>query len=134
MNAARNGRILVFICIYVLIMNIIRRITEQEIRNISANAARRIVSEQYDDGLEDELAYVGATGGATEKEIEGWTEDLWINLNKTLQNANWLFNKTRDEKYARIMDVVAGALDFFPPNAHRIYMQVDYDPSDGWGG
>jgi hypothetical protein len=91
-------------------------------------------SDVSDDELSDELEAVGAIGEATPEEIKGWEEDLWINVNKTLQNANYLFNKTRDEKYAKIAEIIGNSLELFPEDAENIYMGIDYDPNAGYGG
>ena len=87
-----------------------------------------------DDELHDELTAAGATGEATPEQIQGWEEDLWINVNKSLQNANYLFNKTRDEKYAKIAEMIGNTLELFPENAGSMYMGIDYDPEGGYGG
>ncbi len=115
---------------------------EERINNITASDLHRIVNESitsilreddvYDE-LGDELRDAGATGEATPEQINEWEEDLWININKTLQNAQYLFNKTRDEKYAKIEEMVSMALDYLPDGEQR-FAQVDYDPSGGYGG
>jgi len=124
------------------IMKKIIRLTEGDLHQIVKKSVNKILRESYynpdeddfddDDELNDELEAVGATGGATPKQIQGWEEDLWININKTLQNANYLFNKTRDERYAKIAEAVSNALDYFPEG--ESYMTCDYDPDAGYGG
>ena len=113
------------------------RLTESELHDLVKESVIKILNEVYnggeDDELNDELNTVGATGEATPEQINEWEEDLWININKTLQNAQYLFNKTRDEKYAKIEEMVSGALDYFPDGEQR-FAQVDYDPSGGYGG
>lgn len=120
------------------------RFTENELKSLVREAALKVLNEAYndmnfdsgidDDELHDELAAAGATGKATPEQIQGWEEDLWININKSLQNANYLFNKTRDEKYAKITEVIGNALELFPKNAENMYMGIDYDPEAGYGG
>lgn len=112
------------------------RLTETELHRIINESVRDILCEVYtdDDELQDELAAVGARGGATDKQIFGWEEDLWININKTMQNALYLFNKTRDERYAKIEGIVSKALELFPKDASNKFMGVDYDPEEGYGG
>jgi hypothetical protein len=124
------------------IMKKIIRLTEGDLHKIVKKSVNKILRESYynpdeddfddDDELNDELEAAGATGGATEEQLFGWREDLWININKTLQNANYLFNKTRDERYAKIAEAVSNALDYFPEG--ESYMTCDYDPDAGYGG
>lgn len=124
------------------IMKKIIRLTEGDLHKIVKKSVSKILRESYynpdeddfddDDELNDELEAAGATGGATEEQLFGWREDLWINVNKTLQNANYLFNKTRDERYAKIAEAVSNALDYFPEG--ESYMTCDYDPDAGYGG
>ena len=115
-------------------MKRIIKLTESDLHRIVESSAKRILKELKDwDELDDELNTVGATGEATPEQINEWEEDLWININKTLQNAQYLFNKTRDEKYAKIEEMVSRALDYFPDGEQR-FAQVDYDPSGGYGG
>ena len=123
-------------------MKKIIRLTEGDIHKIVKKSVNKILQEAYfnpnddgsddDDELYDELEAAGATEGATEKQLFGWREDLWINVNKTLQNANYLFNKTRDERYAKIAEAVSNAFEYFPEG--ESYMTCDYDPNAGYGG
>lgn len=120
------------------------KLTENELHTLVKESVMIILNEAYndmnfnsdvsDDELSDELEAVGAIGEATPEEIKGWEEDLWINVNKTLQNANYLFNKTRDEKYAKIAEIIGNSLELFPEDAENIYMGIDYDPNAGYGG
>lgn len=120
------------------------RLTENDLKALVREATLKVLNEAYndmnfdsgidDDELNDELEAAGATGKATPKQIQGWEEDLWININKSLQNANYLFNKTRDEKYAKIAEVIGNALELFPKNAENMYIGIDYDPDAGYGG
>ena len=124
------------------IMKKIIRLTEGDLHQIVKKSVNEILRESYyspdeddfddDDELDDELEAAGATGGATEEQLFGWREDLWININKTLQNANYLFNKTRDERYAKIAEAVSNAFEYFPEG--ESYMTCDYDPDAGYGG
>ena len=121
--------------------NIIR-LTESDLHRIVKSSVGKILRESYndfdfddgydDDELDDELEAAGVGGSATPEDIERWREDLWINLNKTFQNVNYLFNKTRDESYARVSSAVGDAIDAFP--GKRAYMERDYDPDEGYGG
>jgi len=124
-------------------MKKIIRLTESDLHKIIKKSVNRMLHEAYytpnsdddiddDDELYDELETAGATGGATEEQLFGWREDLWINVNKTLQNANYLFNKTRDERYAKIAEAVSNAFEYFPEG--ESYMTRDYDPDAGYGG
>jgi hypothetical protein len=116
-------------------MKRIVKLNETKLRRIINSTVKNILKEGYkDDDLYYELKDAGATGGATEEQIKGWEEDLWININKTYQNANYLFNKTRDERYAKISEIVSNAFDMFPKNASSNYMTIDYDPENGYGG
>lgn len=114
------------------------RLTESELHDLVKASVIKILNEAYnsgeDDELDDELESAGATVGATPEQIQGWEEDLWININKTFQNANFLFNKTRDERFAKISEIISNAFELFPPNADSMYMGINYDPSDGYGG
>lgn len=111
------------------------RLTEQDMHRIVKETVNRLLRENTDDDeLWDELEAAGATGNATPEQIAGWEEDLWINLNKTFQNANYLFNKTRDKRYARISEALSEAFALFPEDASSKYMQIDYNPNDGYGG
>jgi len=118
------------------------RLTENDIHRIVKASVNKILRERYEgfdddfdeDDENDELAAAGATGGATPEQIQGWEEDLWININKTFQNANYLFNKTRDKRFAKISEAISNAFELFPSNADRIYMKIDYDPDAGYGG
>lgn len=120
------------------------RLTENDLKALVREAALKVLNEAYndmnfdsgidDDELHDELTAAGATGEATPEQIQGWEEDLWININKSLQNANYLFNKTRDEKYAKIAELIGNTLELFPENAGSMYMGIDYDPEGGYGG
>ena len=112
------------------------RLRESELRNIIKETINGVLREDFDDDeLRDELDAVGARGGKpTEQQIFSWEEDLWINVNKALQNATYLFNKTRDERYAKIESAISEALSYFPDDAHMKYMAVDYDPDRGYGG
>ena len=118
------------------------RLTENDIHRIVKASVNKILREKYEgfdddfdeDEENDELAAAGATGGVTPEQIQGWEEDLWININKTFQNANYLFNKTRDERFAKISEAISNAFELFPSNADRIYMKIDYDPDAGYGG
>lgn len=120
------------------------RLTENDLKALVREATLKVLNEAYNDmnfdsgiddnELHDELEAAGATGKATESEIFGWEEDLWINVNKTLQNANYLFNKTRDERYAKIAKVISGVLELFPSDAENRYMGIDYDSKKGYGG
>ena len=120
----------------------IQKLTERDIHNMVKYSVNRLLREKYegfdDDFDEDEeneeLDAAGAVGVATPEEIQGGEEDLWININKTFQNANYLFNKTRDERFAKISEVISNAFELFPSNADRIYMKIDYDPDAGYGG
>ena len=125
-------------------MKKIFRLTESDLHKIIKKSVNKILHESYynpsseddfsDEELGDELEAAGATGGATPKQIQGWEEDLWININKTFQNANYLFNKTRDKRFAKISEAISNAFELFPSNADRIYMKIDYDPDAGYGG
>ncbi len=124
-------------------MKKIVRLTEDDLHKIVKKSVNKILREAYynpddddfdEDEENDELDAAGATGGATPEQIQGWEEDLWININKTFQNANYLFNKTRDERFAKISEVISNAFELFPSNADRIYMKIDYDPETGYGG
>ena len=116
-------------------MKKIIRLTEGDIHKIVKKSVNKILQEAYfnpnddgsddDDELYDELEAAGATEGATEKQLFGWREDLWI-------NANYLFNKTRDERYAKIAEAVSNAFEYFPEG--ESYMTCDYDPNAGYGG
>ena len=121
----------------------IQKLTERDIHNMVKYSVNRLLREKYEsfddddfdeDEENDELEAAGATGGATPEQIQGWEEDLWININKTFQNANYLFNKTRDERFAKISEAISNAFELFPSNADRIYMKIDYDPDAGYGG
>jgi len=121
----------------------IQKLTERDIHNMVKYSVNRLLREKYEsfddddfdeDEENDELEAAGATGGATPEQIQGWEEDLWININKTFQNANYLFNKTRDERFAKISEAISNAFEFFPSNADEIYMTCDYDPEAGYGG
>ena len=125
-------------------MKKIVRLTEDDLHKIVKKSVNKILREAYynpdsdddldddDDELDDELEAAGATGEATEEQLFGWREDLWININKTFQNANYLFNKTRDERYAKIAETVSNAFEYFPEG--ESYMTRDYDPEAGYGG
>ena len=109
------------------------RLTESDLHSIIKESVNKVLNE--DDELQDELDAVGARGGKpTEQEILNWEEDLWINVNKAFQNANYLFNKTRDEKYAKMSEAIASALMLFPDDSENRFMTVDYDPDKGYGG
>lgn len=121
----------------------IQKLTEKDLHNMVKYSVNRLLREKYEsfddddfdeDEENDDLEAVGAIGGATQEQIQGWEEDLWININKTFQNANYLFNKTRDERFAKISEVISNAFELFPSNADRIYMKIDYDPDAGYGG
>lgn len=124
-------------------MKKIIRLTEGDLHQIVRKSVNKILRESYyspdedefdEDEENEELEAAGATGEATPEQIQGWEEDLWININKTFQNANYLFNKTRDERFAKISEVISNAFELFPSNADRIYMKIDYDPDAGYGG
>ena len=116
------------------------RITENDLHKIIKNSVNRVINEAYkdmdfDDGhtekhthperretaedyLKDELSAVGARGtdysGGADEDIAVSQRDLWVNFNKLISNITYLYNKTRDDNYAKLGNAVADALELIP--------------------
>ena len=68
--------------------------------------------------IKDDLRAVGAGGadysGGVDEDIAVSQRDLWVNFNKLISNITYLYNKTRDDNYAKLGNVVADALELIP--------------------
>lgn len=71
-----------------------------------------------DDHLKGDLRAVGARGtdysGGVDEDIAVSQRDLWVNFNKLISNITYLYNKTRDDNYAKLGNAVADALELIP--------------------
>ena len=96
------------------------RLTESDLRKIISESINKLIYEAYsdDDYLKDELQNIGAMGtdypGGNDEDIAISQRDLWVNFNKLISNITYLYNKTRDDNYAKLSDAVANALELIP--------------------
>lgn len=116
------------------------RLTESDLRKIISESINKLMYEAYsdmnfddgytekhthperkvtaDDYLKDELSAVGARGtdysGGADEDIAISQRDLWANFNKLISNITYLYNKTRDDNYAKLGNAVADALELIP--------------------
>lgn len=97
-------------------MKKIIRLTEGDLHKIVKESMNKILKEaKYDDeNLGDELYFAGADKLATKDEIDGLQHDLWYNVMKAFQTANYVFNKTRNEEYIKVVDKLSDALEMLP--------------------
>jgi hypothetical protein len=141
------------------------RITENDLHKIIKSSVNRVINEAYndmdfddeyikkhthperkataDDYLEDELSAVGARGtdysGGADEDIAVSQRDLWVNFNKLISNITYLYNKTRDDSYAKLCDAVANVLELIPFDTsdferqfeNRKYQISNYIPGEG---
>lgn len=106
------------------------RFTESDLRKIIRESINKLIYEAYsdmdfDDGYiekhthpEGDLRAVGAIGtdysGGVDEDIAVSQRDLWVNFNKLISNITYLYNKTRDDNYAKLGNAVADALELIP--------------------
>ena len=96
------------------------RLTESDLRRIISESINKLIYEadSDDDYLNDYLSVVGARGtdypGGNDEDIAVSQRDLWVNFNKLISNITYLYNKTRDDNYAKLSDAVANALELIP--------------------
>jgi len=116
------------------------KFTESDLRKIISESINKLIYEAYsdmdfddgyiekhthperketaDDYLKDELSAVGARGtdysGGADEDIAISQRDLWVNFNKLVSNITYLYNKTRDDNYAKLGNAVADALELIP--------------------
>ena len=116
------------------------RFTESGLRKIISESINKLIYEAYrdmdfDDGyiekhthqgrketadyyIKDDLRAVGAGGvdysGGVDEDIAVSQRDLWVNFNKLISNITYLYNKTRDDNYAKLGNAVADALELIP--------------------
>lgn len=141
------------------------RITENDLHKIIKNSVNRVITEAYkdmdfDDGytekhthperretaedyLKDELSVVGARGtdysGGADEDIAVSQRDLWVNFNKLISNITYLYNKTRDDNYAKLCNAVADTLELIPFDTsdferqfeNNKYQVSNYRPGEG---
>jgi hypothetical protein len=141
------------------------RITENDLHKIIKSSVNRVIYEAYndmnfddgyiekhthperkataDDYLKDDLRAVGARGtdysGGADEDIAVSQRDLWVNFNKLISNITYLYNKTRDDSYAKLCDAVADVLELIPFDTsdferqfeNRKYQISNYIPGEG---
>ena len=71
-----------------------------------------------DDYLKDNLQFIGAgrpmSQGGDDEDIAIAQRDLWVNFNRLINNITFLYNKTRDDNYAKLGGAVSDALELVP--------------------
>ena len=141
------------------------RFTESGLRKIISESINKLIYEAYrdmdfddgyiekhthperkataDDYLNDDLHLVGARGteypGGNDEDIAVSQRDLWVNFNKLISNITYLYNKTRDDNYAKLSDAVANALELIPFDTSDFerqfenskYQVSNYTPGEG---
>jgi predicted ATP-binding protein involved in virulence len=141
------------------------RLTESDLRKIISESINKLIYEAYndmnfDDGytekhthperretaedyLKDELSAVGARGtdysGGADEDIAVSQRDLWVNFNKLISNITYLYNKTRDDNYAKLCNAVADTLELIPFDTsdferqfeNNKYQVSNYIPGEG---
>lgn len=104
------------------------KLTESDLRKIINESINKLIYEAYndmnfndgyaDDYLKDDLRAVGAGGtdysGGADEDIAVSQRDLWVNFNKLISNITYLYNKTRDDNYAKLCNAVADTLELIP--------------------
>ena len=141
------------------------RFTESDLHKIIGESINKVICEAYsdmdfddgyiekhthperketaDDYLKDELNAVGARGtdypGGNDEDIAVSQRDLWVNFNKLISNITYLYNKTRDDNYAKLNDAVTNALELIPFDTSDFerqfenskYQVSNYRPGEG---
>jgi hypothetical protein len=89
--------------------------------------------ETADDYLNDNLQFIGAgrpmSQGGDDEDIAIAQRDLWVNFNRLINNITFLYNKTRDDNYAKLGGAVSDALELIPFDTSDLERQVQ-DPKN----